>query len=127
MRRRARRSTTRDGCVVRPSAAAWHSGQHGTAAGARLRERMRGMRTGGEPGAGIRCDRLVELVTDYLEGALDEAAAAEFDAHLARCPGCDAYVDQMRQTAHQLGHVSLDGLSDATRARLLQAFGDMFG
>jgi anti-sigma factor RsiW len=86
---------------------------------------MRGMRTGGGPGAGIRCDRLVELVTDYLEGDLDEATAAEFDAHLARCPGCDAYVDQMRQTAHQLGHVSVDGLSDATRARLLEAFGDM--
>jgi anti-sigma factor RsiW len=85
------------------------------------------MRTGGEPDTGIRCDRLVELVTDYLEGALDEAVAAEFDAHLARCPGCDAYVDQMRQAAHQLGHVSPDGLSDAARARLLDAFGDMFG
>jgi anti-sigma factor RsiW len=88
---------------------------------------MRGMRTGGEPGAGIRCDRLVELVTDYLEGALDEATAAASDAHLARCPGCDAYVDQMRQTAQQLGHVSLDGLPDAARARVLEAFGDMFG
>ena len=85
------------------------------------------MRAGGGPGTGIRCDRLVELVTDYLEEVLDEAVVAEFDAHLARCPGCDAYVDQMRQTAHQLGHVSLDGLSDAAHARLLDAFGDMFG
>jgi anti-sigma factor RsiW len=84
------------------------------------------MRTAGGPGAGARCDRLVEVVTDYLEGALDEPTAAAFDAHLARCPGCDAYVDQMRQTAHQLGHVSLDGLSDAARARLLEAFGDMY-
>jgi anti-sigma factor RsiW len=88
---------------------------------------MTGMPTGGEPGAGIRCDRLVELVTDYLEGALDEATAAEFEAHLVRCPGCDAYLDQMRQTAHQLGRVSLDGLSDAARARVLEAFGDMLG
>jgi anti-sigma factor RsiW len=85
------------------------------------------MRTGGDAGTPIRCDRLVELVTDYLEGALDQAVAAQFEVHLARCPGCDAYVDQMRQTAHQLGHVSLDGLSDAARARLLDAFGDMFG
>jgi len=88
---------------------------------------MRDMLMGGDPGTGVRCDRLVELVTDYLEGALDEATAAQFDAHLAQCPGCDAYVDQMRQTAHQLSHVSLDGLSAATRARLLEAFGDMFG
>ena len=85
------------------------------------------MRTGGGADTGIRCDRLVELVTDYLEGALDGPATAAVDAHLAGCPGCDAYVDQMRQTAHQLGHVSLDGLSDATRARVLEAFGDVLG
>jgi anti-sigma factor RsiW len=84
------------------------------------------MRTGEDPDTDIRCDRLVELVTNYLEGALDEEVAAEFNAHLARCPGCDAYVEQMRQTPAQLGHVSLDGLSDATRARLLEAFGDTF-
>jgi anti-sigma factor RsiW len=88
---------------------------------------MKRMRTGGDPDTGIRCDRLVELVTDYLEGALDQAASAEFDAHLARCPGCDAYVEQMRQTAGHLGRVSLEGLSDATRARVLEAFGDMIG
>jgi len=86
---------------------------------------MKAVRTGDERDTGIRCDRLVELVTDYLEGALDEATTADFDAHLARCPGCDAYVDQLRQTSYQLGRVSLDGLSDATRARLLEAFGDM--
>ena len=85
------------------------------------------MRTGEEPGTSIRCDRLVELVTDYLEGALDAALVAEFDAHLAQCPGCAAYVDQMRQTVRTLGRVSLDALPDAARARLLEAFGAMFG
>jgi anti-sigma factor RsiW len=88
---------------------------------------MEGMRAGDEPGTSIRCDRLVELVTDYLEGALDEATVAEFDAHLAECPGCDEYVLQMRQTAHTLGRVSLDGLPDAARARLVEAFGEMLG
>ena len=73
------------------------------------------------------CREMSELVTDYLEGALEEAAAAEFDAHLAQCPGCDEYVRQMRQTTDQLGRVSLDGLSETARARLLAAFGDMFG
>src|SRR3954451_7519149 len=127
MRRRARRSTTRNGRVVRPPPPSWHSGPHGTAAGARVRERMTGMPTGGDPDAGIRCDRLVELVTDYLEGALDEAVAAEFDPPRDGSRGCAAYVDQMRQPAHQLGQVSLHGLPDAARARLLEAFGDLLG
>jgi anti-sigma factor RsiW len=85
------------------------------------------MQGGEDPEASIRCDRLVELVTDYLEGALDEAAVADFDAHLARCPGCTEYVRQIRQTAEALGRVSLDGLPDAARARLIDAFGAMFG
>src|SRR5437016_5425409 len=76
MRRRTRRSAALDGCVVR--ARARRPEQRGAAAGGRdrVRERMRGMRTGGDAGTPIRCDRLVELVTDYLEGALDQAVAA---------------------------------------------------
>jgi anti-sigma factor RsiW len=85
------------------------------------------MQAGADPGTSVRCDRLVELVTDYLEGALDEAAVAEFDGHLAGCSGCGEYVDQMRQTARALGRVSLDGLPDAARARLLEAFAELFG
>ena len=85
------------------------------------------MRAGEERDTGIRCDRLVELVTDYLEGALDDAAVAQVDAHLTRCPGCATYLDQMRLTVRTLGRVSLDGLSDDARARLLEAFEDILG
>jgi len=83
---------------------------------------MKGMQAGGAPGWSIRCDRLVELVTDYLEGALDEATMAEFEAHLALCSGCAEYLDQIRSTARSLGQIRLDRLSDLARARLLAAF-----
>ena len=46
----------------------------------------------------LSCQELVELITDYLEGALPEPQRARFDAHLAECPGCDRYVEQMRAT-----------------------------
>ena len=46
----------------------------------------------------ITCQELVELVTDYLEGALPEDDVERFDAHLQGCPGCRAYLDQMRTT-----------------------------
>jgi predicted anti-sigma-YlaC factor YlaD len=44
------------------------------------------------------CRELVELVTDYLEGALTGDEHARFEAHLAECEGCRRYVDQMRTT-----------------------------
>jgi anti-sigma factor RsiW len=46
----------------------------------------------------MTCQELVELVTDYFDGALDAATRAEFDAHLAVCPGCVTYLEQMRTT-----------------------------
>jgi anti-sigma factor RsiW len=88
---------------------------------------MSDMRAEKEAGTRIRCDRLVELVTDYLDGALDEATVAEFEAHLALCSGCAEYLQQMRDTSRTLGQLSLDGLPDEARARLLAAFEDMFG
>jgi anti-sigma factor RsiW len=46
----------------------------------------------------LTCRELVELVTDYLEGALPPAERARFEAHLAECPGCEAYLGQMHGT-----------------------------
>jgi anti-sigma factor RsiW len=46
----------------------------------------------------MTCQELVELVTDYFDGALDETDRADFDAHLAICPGCVTYLEQMRTT-----------------------------
>ncbi|MGY1726997.1 anti-sigma factor family protein [Geodermatophilus sp. SYSU D01062] len=80
------------------------------------------MQAGGPPGRNIRCDQLVELVTDYLEGVLDEATMAEFDAHLAQCSGCAEYLDQIRSIARSLARLPLDALSARARARLLAAF-----
>jgi anti-sigma factor RsiW len=46
----------------------------------------------------LGCQELVELVTDYFEDALDAGERARFEAHLAECPGCRAYLAQMRAT-----------------------------
>ena len=50
----------------------------------------------------IACRELVELVTDYLEDALDPAAAAAVERHLALCPHCQRYLEQMRETISAL-------------------------
>jgi anti-sigma factor RsiW len=65
---------------------------------------------------------VVELVTDYLEDELDDATRSELEAHLALCPGCDTYLEQMRQTIEQLGHVPVDTLSEQAQDDLVAAF-----
>jgi anti-sigma factor RsiW len=67
---------------------------------------------------------VVELVTDYLDGALEPALAAQVAAHLAHCAGCVTYVEQIRQTTSALRRVELSGLPDAACAELLAAFRD---
>jgi anti-sigma factor RsiW len=49
-------------------------------------------------GPELTCQELVELVTDYFEDALEPPDRARFEAHVASCPGCDAYLGQMRTT-----------------------------
>ena len=77
-----------------------------------------------EPGMTIRCQEVVELITDYLEGQLDETTRTELEAHLPLCEGCDEYLRQMRATIQALGHVPLDSLSETAQADLLAAFRD---
>jgi anti-sigma factor RsiW len=76
------------------------------------------------PGDPLTCQELVELVSDYLEGALAPAEHARFEAHVDGCPGCRVYVAQMRQT---LAAVRATAELDASRpevAKLLEAFRD---
>jgi anti-sigma factor RsiW len=70
----------------------------------------------------MTCAELVELVTAFLDGALDPATERRFVEHLAICDGCETYVDQMRRTIDAVGQVEPESLSDETRDRLLEAF-----
>ncbi len=53
--------------------------------------------------APIACRELVELVTDYLEGALSPEQHARFENHIAGCDGCTTYLEQMRETIRLTG------------------------
>lgn len=45
----------------------------------------------------------MELVTDLMEDALDPVTRADVVAHLAECPDCRRYLEQMRETVRLLG------------------------
>ncbi|MEV0389708.1 zf-HC2 domain-containing protein [Nonomuraea sp. NPDC050643] len=68
------------------------------------------------------CDELVELLTAYLEDALDQAERDGVQAHLASCEGCGRYLDQFRATIVALGDRPQEKLSADVRDRLMSAF-----
>lgn len=72
----------------------------------------------------LPCRELVELVTEYLEERLSPDDRARFDAHLAACEACRAFLDQFRQTIRALGRLPEEALSVEARATLLAAFRD---
>lgn len=76
------------------------------------------------PIAPISCQQVVELVTAYLERALDAPTTRRVDAHLARCEPCQVYVDQIRATVGRLASTELPSLPDEVCAGLLEAFRD---
>jgi anti-sigma factor RsiW len=70
----------------------------------------------------ITCRELVELVTDYLEGAMPPGDRSRFEEHLVMCDGCANYVDQMRETKRAVGTLSEESISPEARDELLGAF-----
>jgi anti-sigma factor RsiW len=72
----------------------------------------------------LSCQELVELVTDWFEGALDTRRARLFEEHLAACEGCATYVEQLRRTIEATGRLTPHDLSPDAEATLLQAFRD---
>lgn len=68
------------------------------------------------------CRELVELLTEYLEGALPPDEVAAIESHLAACPACARYLAQMRATIDALGSLPVQTLSDEACDTLLAAF-----
>jgi anti-sigma factor RsiW len=72
--------------------------------------------------SGLTCRELVELVTDYLDGALSDGDRARFDAHIAGCEHCAEYLEQMRTTIRLTGALRPETLAPEVERDLLAAF-----
>jgi anti-sigma factor RsiW len=67
------------------------------------------------PRQSMVCRQAVELVTDYLEGALSPGQRRRFEAHVARCPDCPEYLAQMRAVIALAGSITPDDLTPSMR------------
>ncbi len=70
----------------------------------------------------LTCKELVELVTAYFEDALPADERLRFERHVSVCPGCSAYMEQMRQTITLVGELREQDVSPSAEQQLLQAF-----
>ena len=71
---------------------------------------------------GLVCRDAVELVTDYLEGALTAADRARLEGHLADCPHCTEYLAQMRRTLDVLGRIEPEALDPQVQDDLVALY-----
>jgi anti-sigma factor RsiW len=68
------------------------------------------------------CRQVVELVSDYLEGALPRRDRKRFERHLRACPNCTAYLEQMRVTIAATGRLTPEDLTPEVRDEFTRLF-----
>ncbi len=68
------------------------------------------------------CRQAVELVTDYLEGALSRRDRRRLEAHLVACEHCTEYLAQIRATIRATGRVVPEDLLPETRDGLVDLY-----
>ena len=66
----------------------------------------------------LRCQDVVELLADYLEGALEAAPAHDLEAHLSGCRDCAGFMATYRGTVGVVRTLSEHELPPELRSRL---------
>jgi anti-sigma factor RsiW len=70
----------------------------------------------------MSCKELVEIVTDYLEGALSAADQRRFEMHIGKCDWCKIYIDQIRLTVKAAGKLTEESIDPRVKEELLAVF-----
>jgi mycothiol system anti-sigma-R factor len=70
----------------------------------------------------VTCREVVELMTEYLDGALSAADRARFDQHIQGCDGCRAYLAELRTARMLMGSIASEPVPEALKAELMNAF-----
>lgn len=65
----------------------------------------------------LTCRDVVEVLMDYLDGDLTSRQREEFEAHLAVCNDCAAYLRQYEETV-RLGRAAFERLDDPGAERV---------
>jgi predicted anti-sigma-YlaC factor YlaD len=72
--------------------------------------------------SGYTCREVVDLVTEYLEGAMTPKEKTAFELHLNYCDGCSTFLEQIKTTAVLAGGLSEEQIPHAVMTALQAAF-----
>jgi anti-sigma factor RsiW len=72
--------------------------------------------------AELACQRVVEMVTDYLEDAMSTADRRRLEAHLPGCVHCTEYLAQMRETIRLTGRLTPEDLTPDMSTELTELY-----
>ena len=70
----------------------------------------------------LACRELVEVTTEYFDGAMSDVDRARFERHLAGCSGCQAVLSQFRTTLQITRRLTEDQVSEEQRAAMRDVF-----
>ena len=74
----------------------------------------------------MNCIKALDLVTEALDDALEADVRADFDDHLAECPSCRRYVEQVVVSVETLKRSPTPGRSNPRRSELIEEFRKKF-
>jgi anti-sigma factor RsiW len=72
----------------------------------------------------LTCREVIDLLSDYIEGALPRDDRRRVEEHLALCEGCSTYLEQIRETIRVTGMLTEELIPENEKTALLKAFRD---
>ncbi|HYN33763.1 MAG TPA: zf-HC2 domain-containing protein [Ilumatobacteraceae bacterium] len=70
----------------------------------------------------VNCAHLVEVVTEWMEGALSDNERIQVEEHLVICPHCTDYLAQLRRSIEVLHESPRPAAPAQARVALFEAF-----
>jgi anti-sigma factor RsiW len=69
----------------------------------------------------MKCEELLKVLNEYVDGTVDPALCEEFERHMAGCDPCQVVVDNIRKTISLYRHGQPCELPPDFQARLHQS------
>ncbi|HEX6517650.1 MAG TPA: zf-HC2 domain-containing protein [Nocardioidaceae bacterium] len=70
----------------------------------------------------VLCREVVDVLTDYLEGALPAEQRVALEQHLVFCEGCSRYVTQLRTSIELVGRLQEQDVPPQVMDRVRRMF-----